>query len=99
MDVTVTGKHIDITDPIRDYAREKSARLSKFYRRLSTIEVLADKHDSHSYKVELIAHVDGHEHFIASSVDADLYACIDETVDKMERQLHDYKEKQRSHKR
>lgn len=98
MDVKVTGKHLDITDAIRAYAQDKASRLSRFYDRLSTIEVLADKHDSHQYKIELIAHVDGHERFVASHTGDDLYACIDDTAAKMERQLHDYKEKRRNHK-
>ena len=98
MEVTVTGKHIDITDPIRQYAQEKIGRLTKFYDRITSVQAIADRYDSHRYQVELVAHVEGHEHFVATAQNDDLYACLDETVDKMGRQLHDYKDKLRNHK-
>ncbi|MCC6681519.1 MAG: ribosome-associated translation inhibitor RaiA [Phycisphaeraceae bacterium] len=99
MEVTVTGKHIDITDSIRQYAQEKVGKLPKFYDRITSVQVIADRYDSHRFQVELIAHVDGHEHVVASSQHDDLYACLDETVDKMGRQLHDLKDKLRNHKK
>lgn len=99
MDVKLTGKHIDITDPIRRYAEEKTARLPKFYDRVQSVEVVVDRNDSHRYKLEMIAHVDGHEHFVATVKGEDVYGCIDQVVDKLERQLHDYKEKRRDQKR
>jgi len=98
MEVTVIGKHMDITDPIRAYAQEKSARLARFYDRLGHVEVVADRHDSHSFRIEVIAHVPGHDRLVASGTGDDLYACIDDTLGKMERQLHDHKEKRRNHK-
>ncbi len=98
MDVIVTGRHIEITPPIRAYAEEKVSRLPRYYDRVNEIEVVADRHDSHRFAVELIVHVDGSEHFVAKGAGEDLYACIDETTDKMERQLHDHKEKRRNRK-
>ncbi len=98
MEVTVTGKHIDITDSIRQYAEDKVGRLPKFYDRITSVQVVADRYDSHRYQVELIAHVDRHDHFVATAHGDDLYACLDETVDKIGRQLHDLKDKLRNHK-
>ena len=98
MQMTVTGRHMDITDPIRQYAEQKTEKLPRYYDRIRRIEIIVDKHDAHEHKVELIAHVDGHNPFIASVHSADLYACIDEVTTKIERQLHDHKEKMRNHK-
>ena len=98
METTVTGRHVEVTEPIRAYAIEKTAKLSRYYDRVSVIEVIAGKRDQRNFDVELIAHVDGHEHFVSHGKGEDLYACIDETVDKMERQLTDHKEKLRNRK-
>ncbi|WP_432799205.1 ribosome hibernation-promoting factor, HPF/YfiA family [Poriferisphaera sp. WC338] len=98
MEVIVSGKHLDVTEPIREFAEEKANRLPKFYDRVSTVEVIIDKADSHTFDAEVIAHVDGAEHFVATGKNSDLYHCIDETVHKVERQLHDHKEKLRNHK-
>jgi len=98
MEITVTGRHVDITTPIREYAQAKSGKLTKYFDRISMIEVVAEKRDGRLFDVELIAHVDRHEHFVAHGTGEDLYACIDEASDKMERQLTDHKEKLRNRK-
>ena len=98
MQVTVTGKHIEITEPIKQYAIEKASKLPRFFDRVLSIEVVADKGENHSFDVEMIAHVEHHDAFVARARSEDLYACIDESSDKMERQLTDHKEKLRNHK-
>ena len=98
MEITVTGRQVEITEPIRDYAYEKAGKLRKYFDRISMIEVVAGKHDHRTFDAEMIAHVDGHEHFVSHGKGDDLYACIDETTDKMERQLTDHKEKLRNRK-
>ena len=98
MDIVVNGKHFEVTDPIREYAEGKIGKSARFYDRVSSAEVLIEKPDSHTYGVEVICHVDGHEHVIAHGSNSDLYACVDDTTAKLERQLHDLKEKERNHK-
>ena len=99
MQITVTGKHLDITDPIRDYANEKAGKLSKYFDQIMSIEVIADKGQNHDYEIEMIVHVEHHEHFVAKTHGEDLYAAIDQAQDKLERQLTDHKNKLKSHKR
>jgi putative sigma-54 modulation protein len=98
MEITVTGKHLEITDAIRQYAEGKAARLPRYYDRVSGIEITLDRAESHGYDVQVIVHVDGHEPFVARAKTEDLYAGIDDSTDKMERQLTDFKEKLRNRK-
>ncbi len=98
MITTVTGRHIEITDSIRTYATDKTAKLTRYFDRISQIEVVAGKTDQIHYDAELIVHVEGHDHFVAHGKGEELYACIDEAVNKMERQLTDHKEKLRNRK-
>ena len=99
MEITVSGKHLDITPAIREYASEKVMRLPRFYDRIQEIDVVADKSDNaHSFEVEIIAKVERADPFVAKTVGTDLYACIDETVDKLERQLTDHKSRLRNRK-
>ncbi len=93
MEITITGRHMDMTDAIKDYATEKVGKLTRYYDRLQAVEVVTAKSENNSYEVEMIAHVKGHEHFVAGNKGYDLYACIDETADKLGRQLTDYKDK------
>jgi len=99
MEINVTGKGLDVTDPIRTYAEEKANKLPKYFDRVTEISILADRRDNHSFEIEIICKVEKADPFVATSTGEDLYACIDETVDKIERQLHDHKEKIRNRKR
>jgi len=98
MDIIVTGKQFEITDAIRDYAQQKVSKLPRYYDRVAELEVVITKPDSHEYEVEVIAHVDHHDNFVARRRNHELYACIDEVTNKMERQLKDHKDRLRNRK-
>ncbi len=98
MQIIVTGRHFDLTDPIRQYAEEKCQKLSRYYDRVSKVEVVADRQGQVNHELEIICYVDRHDPFIAKAVHEDLYACIDEATDKMTRQLHDHKQKVRDNR-
>ena len=99
MDITITGRHMTVTDAIEQHAREKAGKLTRYYDRLSKLEVLLEKaEDQRNYKVEFIAHIDGQDHLVVHATHEDLYNGIEQAVKKMERQLTDLKEKLRSHK-
>jgi len=98
MKITVSGKHLDITEPIHAYASEKASKLSKFFDQIQSVDVIADKSENHHYEIEMIVHVGHHEPFIAVVKGDDLYATIDQVQSKLERQLTDHKSKLKNHK-
>ncbi len=98
MQITVSGKHLEITDPIRAYAQEKAGKLAKYYDHIQSVEVIADKSQGSQYEIEMIVHVGRHDPFIATTRGEDLYATIDQTQSKLERQLTDHKQKVKNHK-
>lgn len=97
MEFKISGKHIEITPPIHEYAEKKTSKLHRYYDRIQEIAVVVDKSDR-QIGVELIVDVEHHEPFIARDKHEDLYAALDLAVDKMERQLTDHKEKLRNRK-
>lgn len=99
MDISITGKHLPITDAIETHAREKASKLARYYDRVTKLEIIVDKaDDQRHYEVEFLAHIDGHENLVATTRDEDLYHGLEQAVKKMERQLTDLKEKLRSHR-
>lgn len=40
MQLSVTGRHVDITDSMKQYAEEKTLKLTKFYDRIEAIDVV-----------------------------------------------------------
>lgn len=97
MQVTVSGRHMGISDAVRQYCTEKAGRLNRFYDRINAVEVVIEGHAG-SHKVELIAHVDGTHSFVARESQSDVYAAFDIVIEKLERQLRDHKEKLRNRK-
>ena len=96
--VTITGKHIEITEAIRSHAEEKVAKLPRYYDSVSQIEVVIDGNEGGKQLVEIIVHAEHNELLVAKELGTDTYTCIDTAVHKMERQLRKAKEKQRGHK-
>lgn len=95
---TITGKHIEITDAIRNHATEKTEKLPRYYNSINQVEVIIDGNDGGNQSVEIIARAEHSNVFIATETGEDVYTCIDMAVHKLERQLKRKKEKQRNNK-
>lgn len=97
MDMKITGKHMEVTEAIREYAERKIGRLPRYFDRVQEIVVVLEQHDR-KFEVEILLHIEHHDPIVAKHVAEDLYACIDQAVDKGERQLTDLKERIRNRK-
>ena len=95
---TITGKHIDITEAIRNYAEEKTSKLPRYYNSINQIEVIIDSNKGGSTNVELIARGEHSKIFVVSHRGNDVYQGIDTAVHKLERQLRRKKGRERNHK-
>lgn len=85
--ITISGKHIEITDAIRNHTEDKVAKLSKYYDNVNKVEVVIDGSVSTSLSVEVIARAEHGKVFISTEKGAELYSCIDMAVHKVEGQL------------
>ena len=97
MEFKISGRHMEITPAIHDYARKKTGRLSKYFDRIQSIETVVQKRDRH-FEVEVICDIEHHPPLVATLKTEDLYVAIDQVTDIMERQLTDHKKKLRNHK-
>lgn len=97
MQITVTGRHTDVSDSLRTYAEEKSAKLERFYDRVQTVEVVFDV-DAGKQRCEMIARADHHTTFVAKELHVEAFAALDAAVKDIERQLNRHKEKHRNRK-
>lgn len=97
MIVTISSRHMEVTDALKAFANQKAAKLPRYYDRIQEIEIIFDNHKD-SASVEMIVNGEHKSMFIANHDDGDAYACIDACVQKLERQLTDYKKKIRNRK-
>jgi len=95
MQMTISGHHLDITDPIRDYVTNKLSKLERHYEQITSTSVILTV-EKLVQKAEATVHVAGAELF-ANAEHEDMYAAIDALTDKLDRQLIKHKEKHRGH--
>ena len=95
MQMTISGHHLDLTDPIREYVITKLSKLERHYEQITSTSVILTV-DKLQQKAEATVNVSGAELF-ANAEHADLYAAIDALTDKLDRQLIKHKEKHRGH--
>jgi putative sigma-54 modulation protein len=89
--ITVTGRHLEITDAIREYARKKLDGLHLDYPRIIEAKVILDVQTHHRHFAEIILFCANHITIECSSTSEDLYAAIDETISKIARRMRKYK--------
>jgi putative sigma-54 modulation protein len=95
MQMTISGHHLDLTDPIRNYVTTKLSKLERHYEQITSTAVILTV-EKLVRKAEATVHVAGAELF-ANAEHEDMYAAIDALTDKLDRQLIKHKEKHRGH--
>ena len=95
MQMTISGHHLEITDPMRDYITTKFSKVERHYEQITSITVILTV-EKLIQKAEATVHVSGGDLF-ALAEHEDMYAAIDALSDKLDRQLIKYKEKHRGH--
>lgn len=95
MRIEVVGKGLEITDAIRAHAQTKGEKLPRYYDKIQqmTFTLSPDAHHNKSFTVELLIDVEHHDDFVCRASGEDLYALVDQVVQKGARQLTDFKEK------
>lgn len=93
--ITVTGRHVMLTDAMRDYAIEKVSKIERFTNRILDV-VITMEVQKLDQKVDIVMKVNNLK--IKSSAQSDnMYVSIDQAVDKIQTQLLRYKEKLQNH--
>jgi len=97
MNIIVTGRHLDITPALKDYAEKKINRINRYLSNISEAIVTITV-EKYRHKVEVLLKVNG-VLIQAEGITSEVYASIDEVVEKLERQIKKYKEKLVSHRK
>ena len=98
MDIKISGRHLEITPAIRQYAEEKANRLPKFYDLVQDIEIILEVADGRMMRAEVVVIAEHKNRFVAQHEGNDLYGCIDQAMHKVQTQLTAHKERFRNRK-
>ncbi len=94
-DIQITGRHIAVTDSMKDYAMEKASKIERIMNRIIDIAVIMDIQKL-QHRVELILKA-GNLRLTSHASSTDMYASIDKAVGKLEHQVQRYKSKMQDH--
>jgi putative sigma-54 modulation protein len=95
MQINISGHHVEVTPPLREYVLSKMDRLQRHFDQITNTEVTLIV-EKLVQKAEARVHVSGADLF-ANAESEDMYAAIDLLVDKLDRQIIKHKEKHRGH--
>ncbi len=98
MDIKISGRHLEITPAIRQYAEDKANRLPKYYDLIEVIEMILEVADGRVKRAEVVVIAEHRNRFVAEHQGDDLYGCIDQAVHKLQTQLTAHKERFRNRK-
>ena len=102
MNLTISGHHLEVTPALRGYVTNKLDRVTRHFDQMVDVKVLLSvenqKEKEKRQRAECRIGVKGNDLFAESSHE-DLYAAVDELVDKLDRQIVKHKDKLQSHDR
>jgi len=98
MQLNITGHHVDVTDPLKNYVASKFSKFEKIERHF---DLVTDMHciltvEKLRHKAEATVSVNG-VRIYADATQEDMYASIDSLADKLERRVRKHKEKLGDH--
>lgn len=91
MQLDITGHHVKLTEPMRDYVGSKLDKIERHFDLVSDMHCILTV-EKLRHKAEATVNANG-ARIYADATEADMYAAIDSLADKLERQVRKHKEK------
>ncbi|GAW86622.1 putative sigma-54 modulation protein [Bathymodiolus platifrons methanotrophic gill symbiont] len=96
MQVSVTGHHVEVTAAMKQHVEDKIGKIKRHFDHVTDVHVILTV-EKLEQKAEATVQISGAKLF-ADDVQADMYAAIDNMVDKLDRQIIKHKEKIQAHR-
>jgi putative sigma-54 modulation protein len=96
MQVSITGHHVDVTDSLKAHVEDKFTKLKRHFDNVVDVHVILTV-EKLEQKAEATVQISGAKLF-AEDVQEDMYVAIDNMVDKLDRQVVKFKEKNQNHR-
>jgi putative sigma-54 modulation protein len=92
MNIIISGRHLEITPALKNYAEEKVKKFERYLSDISEATVTLSIEKKYRHKAEVLMKANG-VLIQAEGVTGEIYSSIDEVVEKLERQVKRYKDK------
>jgi putative sigma-54 modulation protein len=96
--IQVTGRHVSVTEAMKEYCRRRLACLHLDYPKIIEVQIILDV-QKYRHTADVVLHCSNHITLEASAESDDMYVSVDEVVDKIARQMRKYKTRLMRHHR
>lgn len=100
MNLTISGHHLEVTPALKEYVVTKLDRVTRHFDQVVGVTVLLtvekQKEKEKRQRAEVTLHTKGKDIFVESAHE-DLYAAIDQLMDKLDRQVVRHKDRVQDH--
>ncbi len=96
MQVSITGRHVSVTDNIKSHVDEKLERCLGMFPRIETVHVILDM-EKRDYVAEVVVQAAGHIRISSTEKSENMYDAIDRSAEHAERQMRKQRDKVQDH--
>ena len=96
MQVSITGRHITVTDNVKSHVEEKLERCLGVFPRIESIHVILDEEKLNKVS-EIVIQGANHIRVTAKEKSENLYDAIDRSIEHAERQMRKQRDKVQDH--
>lgn len=101
MNKSITGRHFELTDPIKAYAEAAIDGLEKYHLDIisaSTVISASEKNGKKGFVTEFIINLKDKNTIVITQVDKDVYAAMDLAIERVKKSLRRHADKIKDHK-
>ena len=97
MNINITGRHMETGTALKEHVETRlEDAVHKYFERSADVSVTFSK-QGHEFQAACALHLDSGLYLHASGAADDVYACFDQSVGKIEKQLRRYKRRLKNH--
>ncbi len=98
MQFSVTFRHVEATDALKEYARERMEKIRKYFPDPIAVHVVMSTERGYNHRVDVTMQLHNGLTVAGRESSESMYSSLDLVTAKIERQVRRYKDKLRSHK-
>ena len=96
MQISITGRHVTVTDNVKTHLNEKLERCLGMFPRIETVHVILDM-EKRDYVSEVVLQAANHVRISSTEKSENMYDAIDRSVEHAERQMRKQRDKVQDH--
>lgn len=93
--IAIVGRNVAVTESMKQYAREKIAKIERISNRIIDVAVTMDVVKL-EHRVDIVLSVE-HTKIKVGAIGEEMYACIDKACDRLQRKVRQYRTRLRDH--